>query len=342
MMYSTPSGSSRRSGFTLIELMIVISIIAVLVALSVGAFFRVRVSQQEKATENTLVKIQSEFNNQLRAVYDQCKDDLNNGAIPASVVALAGESGAPGRRSLVVWFKMKMVWEFPQSFFEAQNWPTQVAQNAFFAQYPNPQPMPGIAAQAYMKPAYYQALGSSGASQNPGTVQQFQESAALFYMALTQGRRGNKAFSPVDQVGPQSIATVVLYGTSFNVFVDAFGNPISFIRWPSGGNWSDLNVVGGAPSPLAPVNGAGLPIDPQDPERSLVDQDWNSSSLASTFANLLHPVATNNYPLNLTPVIFSWGRDGNPGVDAFFNYGGAAENDNIYAYRLIGAGRGAN
>jgi len=55
-----PTLRARRAAFTLIELLAVIAIIAILLAMSAGAYFRVRVSQQESATNTTLQKLHSE------------------------------------------------------------------------------------------------------------------------------------------------------------------------------------------------------------------------------------------------------------------------------------------
>ncbi len=365
MIRTSSSGSLRRSGFTLIELLSVIAIITILAALSVGAYFRVRVSQQEHATEVTLTKIQSELDSQMRALFDQCKDDFRNNTIPAGVTNLAGESGVTNRRSLVIWTKLRMKWDFPQSFWEAQSWPATLAQNGSIA-------MPG-SAPLYMKPAYQRALVANNGqpfvaappAASPSlanTIRQHQESAVMLYLALTQGRRGNTAFNPNEHIGPQAIAQITLNDANgnpgtFNVFVDSWGNPISFIRWPFGGSWSDLNQL-----PLAPVNSAGQPVDPQDPERSLQDTDWFSARISaggptfsSTFTALLgHPLSTPPAnPLNLMPVVFSWGRDGLPGVLPDFsidpapgslptNEPAGSDSDNVYAYRLKGVGRGNN
>ncbi len=344
MIRTTASESARRAGFTLIELLVVISLIAVLAALSVGAFFRVRVSQQERATEDTLAKLQSELDLQYRALLDGVKEEYVNGSIPASVMQLAGESTV-NRRSLVIWTKMRMKAEFPQNFYEAVVWP-------------------GTVSGLQVKSSFYRPLAAVNANpldpNNPANAsvmtssRQLQESAVLFYIALTQGRRGNVKFNPNEHIGPHAVGQIALapdpnnpaVTTNFNVFLDSWGNPICFIRWPLGmATSTDLNQP-----PYQQKNSAGQPFDPQDPERSFLDSDWQNSSpsLPAAFTSVMgysqckYPLIVNP-PLNLTAVIFSAGRDGNPGIDPYYaNDGTGAENDNIYAYRVKGPGRGNN
>src|SRR5262249_27615303 len=161
------------------------------------------------------------------------------------------------RRSLVVWTKIMMKLEFPQNFYEAANFSTILAANT------NP------SIQIPPKSSYIRAMqGIPPASliQNPPPPQAHLESAALLYISLTQGRRGMKSFNPNEQLGPHAIGDVDLYGKSFKCFVDTWGTPIAFIRWPTGAALSDdinqppfqvLNTIGGVPTA----------VDPQDPER---------------------------------------------------------------------------
>jgi len=350
MIRTTPPGP-RRSGFTLIELLVVVSIIAVLAALGAGAYFRVRVSQQEKATETTLGKLQSELDLQWRSIIDNCKEDYVNGSISSAAISLAGETSA-NRRSLVIWTKMKMKAEFPQNFYEAVVWPTTVQ---------------GI----QVKSSFYRPLAAAGVKaldpNNPTNAavmtptRQLQESAVLFYIALTQGRRGNVKFNPNEHLGPHAVGQIALapdpnnpgVTANFNVFMDSWGNPIYFIRWPLGmATTTDLNLP-----PYQQLNASNQPCDPGDPERTFYDADWAGSTLPNALTSvmgyatqsppLVPPLLTNpNPPLNLTAVIFSAGRDGIPGIDAFYGIDPSApagsENDNVYAYRVKGPGRGNN
>jgi prepilin-type N-terminal cleavage/methylation domain-containing protein len=56
--------TQERSGFTLIELMVVIGIIVTLISLLMAAFAAVRVRQQEKATDDIVYKLQTAIESQ--------------------------------------------------------------------------------------------------------------------------------------------------------------------------------------------------------------------------------------------------------------------------------------
>src|SRR5580700_5946058 len=219
MIRTTSRGSPRRFGFTLIELLVVISIIAVLVALAAGTFFRVRVSQQEKATETTVSKLQSELDLQVLSVHDNCNDYFPGG-IPNPAATYASQlAGGDNRRAFVIWQKLLMKLEFPQNFYEAMTWPGTV----------------GLERKA----TYASALSAAGVANpldpyNPAnsgtmtTTRQHLESAVLLYLALTEGRRGNVKFSPVEHIGAHAVGKLALAPDptnptvtyNFDVFLD--------------------------------------------------------------------------------------------------------------------------
>src|SRR6266576_1866194 len=67
----------RRGGFTLIELMVVIAILAILAAITAAAITRVRVTQMNRTTEASVKKFQNALNQQLTAVNDEATKDSN-------------------------------------------------------------------------------------------------------------------------------------------------------------------------------------------------------------------------------------------------------------------------
>ncbi len=228
----------------------------------------------------------------------------------------------------MIWTKILLKLEFPQSFYETMIWPTQ-----FQGLQPKPSYLRGLT-DAGVTQVEVQNLSSSLTPD-----QLMQESAVLLYSAVVQPRRGVSGFNPTEHVGPHAVGKVTLtwYASqpTFPVFVDTWGQPIGFIRWPLNGLTSDLNQP-----PLRIVNNPtlNLPIDPQDPERTLLDSDWKNGPRVQQFIALFGYTPTDP-PLNLTPVIASAGRDKTWGIDALFGRLSADEDDNIYGYRLSGVGR---
>src|SRR5438874_2372184 len=65
----------RRAAFTLVELLVVISIIVVLGTISIGAVFSLRESQMKNFTEATVQKLASALDQQWKATLDQIYDE---------------------------------------------------------------------------------------------------------------------------------------------------------------------------------------------------------------------------------------------------------------------------
>ncbi len=325
--------SDRRGGFTLIELLTVVALIAVLGAIAVGTYFRVRNAMEESATEVVLAKLQSQYESQVRAVMDNVSDDRKNGRIPAVVLSLADSDHV---RASVIWGKIRLKQEFPQNFWEAVTWPALMQS----AGYPVES---RYAAELKFPPA---TTPRDPATMSP--AEQFLESAAMLYLSLTRSRRGQTGFNPTEHIGANAVGKVVIPMTTtgvqreFNVFLDAWGQPIGYIRWPFGGAASDLNLP-----PQLQTNARGEPIDPQDPERTLQSPTWDPGRRSEFMNRVGHPL--NPYPappLNLSGVIMSAGRDKELGVRLmtgpapagylgyFQNDGTGAEDDNVYGYRV--------
>jgi prepilin-type N-terminal cleavage/methylation domain-containing protein len=183
-----------RGAFTLIELLVVIALIAILAALSAGAYVRLRATAMQTATEATLQKLASALDRQMRAVRDQARDDCQS-SIPGWSPGTWGVSDERSAKAMYLKFKVRA--EFPQSFAEARaakvNW-------------------------SNMLPA------SSGLSA-------FEESAVCLYLALNQARRGEMGITD-EGVGAGNVKSIGAGG--WKVFADNWGTPIGFVRWPYG------------------------------------------------------------------------------------------------------------
>ena len=134
------------------------------------------------------------------------------------------------------------------------------------------------------------------------------------------------AFDP-EQALQGGVSTLTVGGLPFKVFVDGWGTPISYVRWPLGMG-ADLQAYSPTPNQY---------VDPQDPTGKLAGQT------GSIYQNFLHPFgAPFTYPCNLVPVVISAGRDGsgqNPpgngfGIDQWLTPLTTQANDNLYSYRL--------
>jgi prepilin-type N-terminal cleavage/methylation domain-containing protein len=280
----TPRG--KRPGFTLVELMVVIAIIAVLVTITVAAVMQVLTIEKKRATEATIQKITSELDRQMKAVFDTAKTE----PIPQNVVTLAG--GQSGR-ARVIWIKMRLKQEFPMSYAEAHNpIPAAVLQ-------PNgPLVLSDLPAKNVFK-------GLPAAANNAAT-----ESSACLLIALTQGRRG-VTWDPQQTLGAGFVRDTD--GDGVPELVDTWDTALYFVRWPY--NNTDLNPSGAQPG----VN------DSQDPEGLLSNPTW-VSSYGNVFAQLCHPVAAGASYKNLNPFVASCGtnqkREDNPPTsgDDLFSY----------------------
>lgn len=321
MILNQRAGKANRQGFTLIELLTVVAIIAVILSIAVGAFFRVRLSQEESATETTLSKIQNQLDAQVKAIFDNAKqEDVFSTTNPGMVLARNIAGGIDNRRTRVVWTKMQLRLELPTTFWEAMVWPSTVGLSP--------------------KSSYWRGLSGITPS-DPTTMtedQKLAESAALLYMIMSQGRRGVSAFNPTD-VGPHAIGKINLYNRDFPIFIDSWGQPIPMIRWALNAAATDLNQP-----PHQILNKQNQPIDPQDPERTLLDAEWiNNVTVVNQFILVVgydpRTMQPPGFPLNLSPLVCSAGRDKTFGIDALLGRLNIAEDDNIYSYRLKGVGR---
>ena len=77
-------GTRPRPAFTLLELIVVMSIIALLAALSISAVFRMQESSRESNTNTHLNKIQMEFDKQWSAKVSLIKAE----DVPAAIIEL--------------------------------------------------------------------------------------------------------------------------------------------------------------------------------------------------------------------------------------------------------------
>src|SRR4051794_9001177 len=86
---------TRRMGMTLIEILIVMTIIGVMASLSIGAVVKLRESQMKSFTEMTVQKLASALDGQWKAALDTIKDE------PVPVWATQMANGEPRRAKVI-------------------------------------------------------------------------------------------------------------------------------------------------------------------------------------------------------------------------------------------------
>src|SRR5438270_662069 len=103
----------RRGGFTVVELLIVVAIIAILVGLVAVAVFRVIGTRTQKNTETLLRKLDQALEQQWGEVAKAARKETP----PPSVLALAN---GDRNRAQIIWIKLRLRQEFPMSYAEAR------------------------------------------------------------------------------------------------------------------------------------------------------------------------------------------------------------------------------
>jgi prepilin-type N-terminal cleavage/methylation domain-containing protein len=262
---------TRRS-FTLIELLIVLSIIAVLATITVSAYFRLAISSQQKATLTLLSKLDSEY---ARATDRIMKDCRTNG-IPANVQpTILTMAGGDTSRAMVLYQKFRLKQEFPMTFYEALN----------------PAPLPA-------KQTYVNKLAKAGitlATVNASETPNPWESAICLAMAFEESRGG--VTLDLSTLGPNAVrespftTPVITEGTPPNnlttftnsylhAIVDTYGQPIHFYRWAT-----DFYAANPGFNPNAKN-------DPGDPDGLLSQPAWVTSTNGTWFIDNCHAVGS--------------------------------------------------
>jgi prepilin-type N-terminal cleavage/methylation domain-containing protein len=335
-------GTEHRTGFSLIELMVVMGIIAILLAIAAGVYTKFAGVQQNSNTKTQITKIHSLLQKRWNAEIQAARNDAKAGRIPPSVLALAGNDT---HRAEVIYVKLRLRQAFPMSFAEAI-----LPLNAYFSELGSDQelknghlwPLPEFV--KYVQ----QNLGNT-LIVDPRFLPQPCESAACLLLALQRGTGGSV---DAEDLGSAAVRTgnadvvgdLMNYNIKIKVngqdviksfpvtgLIDGSGAPLAFCRWPTGS--SELNpITAKTPNGYQP----GLKNDPGDPEGRLVMVNWRGAStaippwrnkvtgavrtaFADVFMDLCHQLppanATNPQSYKLQPLVASPGPDKLLGLD---------------------------
>jgi type II secretory pathway pseudopilin PulG len=317
----------------LIELLVVIAIIAILVSMLAPAIWRLVATSQDKATRNTLLKLQNVLHKEWQAVSEQVNNepigtDLTENLPPYRPIPLSqAASGfakllpSDAKTLRVVWVKLRLKQAFPQSLDEVFQFPYAIPPGVI-SQFPRGLRVPPL-------PAYVQALSNAGITAAnyktlPLTTQDgvswqtsaanpeaSAESAILLLMALQRNVSGQGVSAEVLS-GRNIAAFATTGGLTAPGLVDAWGSPLQFCRWPT--DYPDLASPTPAPTPLVAkplllLNGIN---DPGDKEGLLAGKAFFQNpvlvlsptqkyTLWQLFEGLLPPPIGNPSPANDPP-----------------------------------------
>jgi prepilin-type N-terminal cleavage/methylation domain-containing protein len=208
-----PRGQRRR-GFSLLELLIVITILALLATLGFSASMKLMLAQQRKNTQDTVLKVGEGIRQQWEAAF-AAANDVADTQIPSGIVSMGG---GDMRKARVLYRKYYLRREFPTSLSEATS-------PKFLA------PKPGYA---------------GAASSLQGVLTPDEEAGVCLYLILMQTRRGNR-FDVDTALSSRDLSDKTQSGVSLSTYnvkmvVDDWGYPLRLYRWP----WQsvDLNPNG--------------------------------------------------------------------------------------------------
>ena len=208
-----PPHSKVRRGFTIVELLVVITIIVMLAGMALSAMAKARERGKIDATKSTIAKL----NDLVMKRYTS----YGTRRMPFSTSG--GQDLRANALTRLEALRCVMLMEMPQCWTDITTPPLKI--------YPSGTAIPRTAlSQVYL--AKFNALTSNG-TKLPSDHQQ----AKCLYLWVTTAMPESKALFRGEE-----IADVDKDG--FKCFVDGWGNPIGFLRWAPGASaWSDIQAA---------------------------------------------------------------------------------------------------
>jgi type II secretory pathway pseudopilin PulG len=282
--------ASRRSAFTLVEILVVLGIILLLLGISIAAAMKVTSARKRKLTQSSLDSLYAVLMSHQKAVIDDARQETGNYGPGSPAFEMAGRDM---NRAQVIWIKKRLLQQFPTSYPEALNL--------------------NLAGSPRAEPSYTTKLSTkTNPNFNLAKTKVATQSAACLLMALTaRDRRGVNVSA--GYLGSLQVADTD--GDGIPEIVDLWGNPIAFARWPlptdttqSDGNYQRINS-------WDPNYSTKRFHDPQDPFGTLQAPTWMSSRESQDFQDLIHRFGGPYPGMYFVPLIASAGPDGVLGLD---------------------------
>lgn len=293
----------HRDGFTLVELLVMVALLATLAAVVLGAVMRVRQAQDKSFSEATVSKVDSLLAQKLKTIQEQIKDRRK--PVRGWDEAMTMTNQNPDIAEAVLMYAYTKN-QLPMTFAEAVN-PTVISVNGQgFSLLPSP---------------VFTAAGLPAGTGVP------EESAVCLYLAL----------APLGLAGMEQQVGDAPNVAGKKVFLDAYREPLYFSRLTFGGDaGAELDAP---PYVKAPV--ASNTFDPFYPKQANGQYRNLATDIGVANANTLWaqviPVTNANWPgvplqypglRNHTAAVISAGPDKNLLVPGVFS------GDNLLSYRL--------